>query len=114
MPNAACSHRAMAGGICTRRNQDILQMLGRQHLAMRRRGSQQPFVKKVLAKILVKYQLVNGDVDAAANLAAFAGACPPLIAALRGACHLDKSVPAMPKRKSGTGSLAAEMKEYDA
>jgi hypothetical protein len=28
--------------------------------------------------------------------------------------HPDKSVPAMPKCKSGTGFLAAEMKEHDA
>jgi hypothetical protein len=28
--------------------------------------------------------------------------------------HPEKSVPAMPKRYSGTGFLAAEMKEYDA
>jgi hypothetical protein len=71
-------------------------------------------VKKVGAKINVKYQLVNGDVRAAANLAAFHSACPLLIAALRGACHPDKSIPAMPKCNSGTGFLAAEMKEYDA
>jgi hypothetical protein len=71
-------------------------------------------VKKIRAKIRIKYQLVNRDVDAAANLAAFDSACPPLIAALRGACHPDKSIPAMPKRNSGTGFLAAEMKEYDA
>jgi hypothetical protein len=37
-----------------------------------------------------------------------------LVAALRGACHPNKSVPAMPTRKSETGFLAAEMKEYDA
>jgi hypothetical protein len=68
-------------------------------------GPQQSIAKKVDTKIRVKYQLVNRDVDAAANLAAFDGACPPLIAALRGACHPDKSVP---KRNSGTGFLAAE------
>jgi len=28
--------------------------------------------------------------------------------------HPNKSIPAMPKRNSGTGFLAAEMKEYDA
>jgi hypothetical protein len=71
-------------------------------------------VKKVGAKIPVKYQSVNRDVGVAANLAAFHSACPPLIAALRGACHPDKSIPAMPKCISGTGFLAAEMKEYDA
>jgi hypothetical protein len=71
-------------------------------------------VKKVGVEIHFKYQLVNRDVDAAANLAAFDSACPPLIAALRGACHPDKSIPAMPKCNSGTGFLAAEMKEYDA
>jgi hypothetical protein len=47
-------------------------------------------------------------------LAAFASACPLLVAALRGACHPIKSIPAMPKRNSGTGFIAAEMKEYDA
>jgi ribosomal protein L13E len=41
-------------------------------------------------------------------------ACHLFAAALRGACHPHKSVPAMPKRKSGRGFLAAEMKEYDA
>jgi hypothetical protein len=71
-------------------------------------------VKKVGAEIYLGYQPVNGDVDAAANLAAFDSACPPLIAALRGDCHPDKSIPAMPKCDSGTGFLAAEMKEYDA
>src|SRR5256885_14833649 len=87
---------------------------GRQHLSLSRSGPQQPIVKKFGTKIHIKYQLVNGDVDATANLAAFDSACPPLIAALRGACHPDKSIPAMPKRNSGTGFLAAEMKEYDA
>jgi len=71
-------------------------------------------VKKVGAEIYVEYQPVNRGIGAAANLAAFDSACPPLIAALRGACHPDKSIPAMPKRNSGTGFLAAEMKEYDA
>jgi hypothetical protein len=71
-------------------------------------------VKKVRAEIYFKYQPVNRGIGAAANLAAFDSACPPLIAALRGACHPDKSIPAMPKRNSGTGFLAAEMKEYDA
>jgi hypothetical protein len=52
--------------------------------------------------------MVSGDIEAAANLAAFDSACPPLIAALRGASHPDKSDPAMPKRNSGTGFLAAE------
>jgi hypothetical protein len=33
---------------------------------------------------------------------------------LRYAASSDKSVPAMPKHDSGTGFLAAEMKEYDA
>jgi hypothetical protein len=58
--------------------------------------------------------LVDRRGEAAANLAAFASACPLLVAALRGACHPIKSIPAMPKRNSGTGFLAAEMKEYDA
>jgi len=33
---------------------------------------------------------------------------------LRGACHPNKSLPAMPTRDQGTGLLLAEMKEYDA
>jgi hypothetical protein len=95
-------------------SKNILRKPGRQHLALRRRGPQQPIVKKIGAKIHIRYQSVNKDVDAAANLAAFDSACPSLIAALRGACHPDKSLPAMPKCDSGTGFLAAEMKEYDA
>jgi hypothetical protein len=75
---------------------------------------QQPIAKKIRTEIRVRYQLVNRSLDAAANLAAFSGACPHLVAALRGACHPNKSVPAMPTRDSGTGFLAAEMKEYDA
>jgi hypothetical protein len=47
-------------------------------------------------------------------LAAFASACSLFVAALRGACHPTKIRPAMPKRNSGTGFFAAEMKEYDA
>jgi hypothetical protein len=47
-------------------------------------------------------------------LAAFSGACPHLAAAFRGACHPNKSLLATLKRDSGTGFLAAEMKEYDA
>jgi hypothetical protein len=47
-------------------------------------------------------------------LAAFTSVCRFLVAALRRACHPHKSVPAMPKRYSGTGFFAAEMKEYDA
>jgi hypothetical protein len=97
-----------------RRNQKRPDKAWRQHLSSSRSGPQQPIVKKVGVEINVKYQLVNRGVDAAANLAAFNSACPPLIAALRGACHPDKSIPAMPKCNSGTGFLAAEMKEYDA
>jgi len=111
-PLAAIAPRQTAfalGGI-----KNILRKSGRQHLAFRRLGSQQSIVKKVGVKIRITYQSVNKDVDAAANLAAFDSACPSLIAALRGACHPDKSLPAMPKRDSGTGFLAAEMKEYDA
>jgi hypothetical protein len=67
-----------------------------------------------MPEIGVIYQSVDRGLDGAANLAAFSGACPLLVAALRGACHPIKSVPAMPKRNSGTGFLAAEMKEYDA
>jgi len=48
------------------------------------------------------------------NLAAFDGACSFSIAAVRGVCNPNKSVPAMPKRNSGPGFMAAEMKEYDA
>ncbi|MGH6753701.1 MAG: hypothetical protein ACREDP_16200 [Bradyrhizobium sp.] len=86
----------------------------RQHLAMLRPGSQQPIVNNIGWKIRFIYQLVELGLDAAANLAAFTSACPLLVAALRGACHPIKSVPAKPKRNSGTGFLAAEMKEYDA
>jgi hypothetical protein len=101
-------------GIFASRNQKRPDKAWRQHLSSSRSGPQQPIVKKVGVEINVKYQLVNRGVDAAANLAAFNSACPPLIAALRGACHPDKSIPAMPKCNSGTGFLAAEMKEYDA
>jgi hypothetical protein len=73
---------------------------------MPRLAPQQPIAKKDEAKIHVRYQVVNRGLDAAANLAAFNSACPYLIAALRGACHPNKSVPAMPKRNSGTGFLA--------
>jgi len=111
-PLAAIAIWQTAFWLCGIKN--ILRKPGRQHLAVRRHGPQQPIMKKVRTKIHVKYQSVNRDVDATANLAAFDGACPPLIAALRGACHPDKSVPAMPKRNSGTGFLAAEMKDYDA
>jgi hypothetical protein len=58
--------------------------------------------------------VVIRGVYAAVNLAAFTGVCRFLVAALRRACHPHKSVPAMPKRYSGTGFFAAEMKEYDA
>jgi hypothetical protein len=47
-------------------------------------------------------------------LAAFTSACSFFVAAVRGVCNPTKSVPAMPKRNSGTGFFAAEMKEYDA
>jgi hypothetical protein len=47
-------------------------------------------------------------------LAAFTSACPLFVAALRGACQSHQIRPAMPKRNSGTGFFAAEMKEYDA
>jgi hypothetical protein len=70
-------------------------------------------VKKIGREIVVIFQLVNGE------------AMPPqiwphlpvlvLCSLLRYAApHPNKSVPAMPKRNSGTGFLAAEMKEYDA
>jgi hypothetical protein len=36
------------------------------------------------------------------------------IAAVRGVCNPNKSLPAVPKRYSGTGFFAVEMKEYDA
>jgi hypothetical protein len=67
-----------------------------------------------MRQIAFIYQSVDRGLDVAANLAAFSSACPLLVAALRGACHPIKSVPAMPKSNSGTGFLAAEMKEYDA
>ena len=86
----------------------------RKHLALRRLDLQQPFEKKANLKILVRYQMVIGEIRAVANLAAFTSACPLFVAALRGACHLTKIRPVMPKRNSGTGFLAAEMKEYDA
>jgi hypothetical protein len=66
------------------------------------------------AKIHVKFQPVMKSYGVAVNLAAFASACRLSVAALRGACQSRKSAPAMPKRNSGTGFLAAEMKEYDA
>jgi hypothetical protein len=70
-------------------------------------------VKKVGREIGIIFQSVNE------------GASPPqiwphlpvlvLCSSLRYAApHPNKSVPAMPKRNSGTGFLAAEMKEYDA
>jgi hypothetical protein len=97
-----------------RRNQNHPAKLRRYHLALPRHASQQPIVKKARVEIHVRYQLVNRWLDAAANLAAFSGACPHLAAALRGACHPNKSLPATPKRDQGTGFPAAEMKEYDA
>jgi hypothetical protein len=71
-------------------------------------------VKKVGREIGIIFQLVNE------------GTTPPqiwphlpvlvLCSLLRYAApaNPNKSVPAMPKRYSGTGFLAAEMKEYDA
>jgi hypothetical protein len=54
-------------------------------------------------------------VYSAAILAAFSGACPSFVAAVRGISNPNKSVPAMPKRTSGTGFSAVEYKkEYDA
>jgi hypothetical protein len=85
-----------------------------QHLAMRRMCPQQSIAKKAKAEIHIRFQLVMKSVDVVVNLAAFASACPWFVAALRGACHPRKSTPAMPKCNSGTGFLAAEMKEYDA
>jgi hypothetical protein len=64
---------------------------------------QQSTTKIGMTKIVVKSQLVAQRSDFVANLAAFASACPVFVAALRGACHPDRSAPAMPKRKSGTG-----------
>ena len=88
--------------------------LRRYHLALQRHASQQPIVKNATAEIHVRFQSVNRSLDAAANLAVFGGACPHLAAALRGACHPNKSLLAMPTRDQGTGLLLAEMKEYDA
>jgi len=88
--------------------------LYRQHLASRRDDPQQRILKTAGTKIHVKFQPVMKSYGLAVNLAAFAGACPFSVAALRGACQSRKSAPAMPKRYSGTGFLAAEIKEYDA
>jgi hypothetical protein len=71
-------------------------------------------VNKIEREICLIFQLVDHWVKIVANLAAFTSACPLFVAALRGACHPIRSIPAMPKRNSGTGFLAAEMKEYDA
>jgi hypothetical protein len=87
---------------------------GRQHLAMRRRGPQQPIVKKVRVGNNVKYQSVNRGVEAAANLAAFAGACPPLIAALRGALSSRQIRPGDAETQFGNRISCCRMKEYDA
>jgi len=53
------------------------------------------------------YNVICSD----ANLAAFSSACSLRKAALRGVCNPNKSVPAMPKRFSGTDFLLSEMKE---
>jgi hypothetical protein len=58
---------------------------------LRRPDLQQPIVENIGREIHFIYQLVE-----------------------QAAPHPNKSVPAMPKRNSGTGFLAAEMKEYDA
>jgi hypothetical protein len=58
--------------------------------------------------------MIYVGVYSAANLAAFNSACRQSVAALRGVCNPYKSVPAMPKRFSGTDFLLSEMKEYDA
>src|SRR3979490_2370926 len=84
-----------------------------QHLALRRACPQQPIAKKAKAEIHVRFQPVIRCAGIVVNLAAFASACPLFVAALRGTCHPRNSTPAMPKRNSGTGFLAAEMKEYD-
>jgi len=59
--------------------------------------------------------MVYAGVYSVANLAAFNGPCRQSVAALRAAsANPYKSVPAMPKRFSGTDFLLSEMKEYDA
>jgi hypothetical protein len=86
----------------------------RRHLAAPRPAAQQPNVNKVRLQIHLINQTVDSRVDIAANLAAFASACPPLVAALRGACHPDKSPRQCQNAIRVQGFLAAEMKEYDA
>jgi hypothetical protein len=100
-------------GIVVRRNGNSSR-LQRQHLASRRAGPQQPIAKKAKAGIHVRFQPVIRCAGIVVNLAAFTSACPLFVAALRGACPSHQIPPAMPKRNSGTGFFAAEMKEYDA
>jgi len=75
---------------------------------------QQSIPSASVTKIHVRYQSVILRAEIVVNLAAFAMLV--LYSSLRYAApaHPNKSVPAMPKCKSGTGFLAAEMKEYDA
>src|SRR5258708_36028601 len=113
-PRIAPKDHTKAGSILSPAIKKHPAKLRRLHLALPRHASQQPIAKKTRTKIRVRYQSVNRGLDVAANLAAFSGACPHLVAALCGACRPNKSVPAMPKCDSGTGFLAAEMKEYDA
>jgi hypothetical protein len=49
--------------------------------------------------------MVIREAKPAANLAAFTSACSFFVAAVRGVCNPNKSVPAMPKRNSGTDFL---------
>jgi hypothetical protein len=79
-----------------------------------RLAPQQSIANNAALEISMRYQMVIRDVALAANLAAFTSACSFFVAAVRGVCNPTKSVPAMPKRNSGTGFFAAEMKEYDA
>jgi hypothetical protein len=80
---------------------------------LRRPDLQQPIVENIGREIHFIYQLV----EQAAMSPQIWPHLPVLVlcSLLRYAApHPNKSVPAMPKRNSGTGFLAAEMKEYDA
>jgi hypothetical protein len=87
MTNCHCLAIATRQAAFSRTGIEISAVFRRQHLALRHRAPQQPNVNKMCFEIHVIYQLVDQGGDNAANLAAFAGACPLLAAALRGTCH---------------------------
>jgi hypothetical protein len=58
--------------------------------------------KERRAEISLIYQMVDRGVEVAANLAAFASACPLLVAALRGACHPKQIHPGDAEAQFGT------------